>query len=395
MGVGRLLLLLAAVWSVGAQAARANDPATDGARTVEAEGAAPVIAGNVIAARQAAIQQALREAVENTFGVAVSARLDVRNHTVQEDHVSTRAHGYAVLERLLSEGQQGQTYRVRARVKVSPRPLAGYRAHSYRGQWRVLVALAPADEPDGTPGEEHPAAVELARQLQAAGLEMVAPREIAAGDWNATVARLASATADEVAAWGRQQRADIVVVGQVMVRAWRGTMLPADLLPIDYTHCLAQASARAIRTDTAEVIGGETLSGRGEGSARAQAVRACLGNVGRRLGRRLADALLQLPGARSRSVEVVIEGLPRISEAQGLEDMLAGIPIVRRLSRRSFRAGRLLLDLDVAADAAADLPVLLEGTFVLGGSQLRVESAQCGRITASVAAETPISPEPR
>ncbi|NLC59329.1 MAG: hypothetical protein GX774_21025 [Armatimonadetes bacterium] len=124
-------------------------------------------------------------------------------------------------------------------------------------------------------------------------------------------------------------------------------------------------------------------------------MRACLGNVGRRLGRRLADALLQLPGARSRSVEVVIEGLPRISEAQGLEDMLAGIPIVRRLSRRSFRAGRLLLDLDVAADAAADLPVLLEGTFVLGGSQLRVESAQGGRITASVAAETPISPEPR
>lgn len=93
--------------------------------TIEAAGRAAVIEGNTSAARDAAIADALRKAVEEAVGTLVSSDTATENFQVISDNVYTRSQGYVKTYSVISEAVSADVAEVRVRAAVSVSELKG------------------------------------------------------------------------------------------------------------------------------------------------------------------------------------------------------------------------------------------------------------------------------
>ncbi len=91
----------------------------DSVRTVISEGVASVQSYSLSVARDKAIEDALRRAVEQTIGTMVSSETIVENYELIEDRILTRSKGYVRNYRIISEGQENGLYRVKIVAEVS------------------------------------------------------------------------------------------------------------------------------------------------------------------------------------------------------------------------------------------------------------------------------------
>ena len=356
-------------------------------RSVEVDAAALIVQGDVPGARTAAIGQALRAAIERVAGVHLTSSLLTRNQAVVEDTVHLRASGFARLDQVLQEGADGDTYRVRVRVIVHlKRILEELRANGLGRQYRILVAL-PSPRVQGNDGSLTSEALiedELARVLRDAGFTVLDWRSAAAKAGRPAVAPRARAPLAEVAAWGREHRADIVIRGWVSGPVDHPTLITRDWTGIDYVRFYLDAVVEAVRAETGEVVFSHSVRQPQEGVGRARAVLAALDLVSRRMGHRLVASLLRLPGARSSVVRVAVSGVASATDAQLLQDALAAAPAVRRATRAGFTEGILTVDLLVAADCADRMAAILEDAQALGDFRVQVESEGGGGIRARV-----------
>jgi hypothetical protein len=93
--------------------------------TIDSIGTASINSNDAASARDAAIADALRKAVEQAVGTLVAADTLVENFQVMEDSVYTKSQGYVKSYSIISEGQQAGLYEVRVRALVAAGSLAG------------------------------------------------------------------------------------------------------------------------------------------------------------------------------------------------------------------------------------------------------------------------------
>ena len=106
-----LVLLFHPVSPLHAQAP--PGPRAQGVETVQADGMAPVVAENVVNARDNAIQDALRKAVEQVAGTMIFSDTKVQNSQVLEDNIWSKSSGFVERYALVKEGRSGDgTYTV-------------------------------------------------------------------------------------------------------------------------------------------------------------------------------------------------------------------------------------------------------------------------------------------
>src|SRR6185503_14068598 len=86
---------------------------------VVAEGVAPYDAGNLPASRAAALAAAQRSAVELVVGVYVSAKTRVDKAVAIENNILSKTEGYVKRYEIISEGRDGQWYKMKIRALVS------------------------------------------------------------------------------------------------------------------------------------------------------------------------------------------------------------------------------------------------------------------------------------
>jgi hypothetical protein len=93
--------------------------------TIDTIGTASVSSSGPASARDAAIADALRKAVEQAAGTLVAADTLVENFQVLEDSVYTKSQGFVKSYSIISEGQQAGLYVVSVRAAVATGSLAG------------------------------------------------------------------------------------------------------------------------------------------------------------------------------------------------------------------------------------------------------------------------------
>ena len=324
-------------------------------RAVVAEGRAAVRLdrGGVPGAREAAIAQALRAAVEKTTGVFVSAQTLTHNYQMVRDEVTTHADGFATLDAVLSEQVTGGEMRVTVRALVSLRPLARrLKELNLVRAWRVRVQPAGA-----------PAAVILEQALVEAGFQVVA----------ATTR-------------GDNSAPDVVV--RVTMRPETVSRLPLDTAvgPMTLSTLRVTLGLRAERPGASETLAAfslaQTCAHVNAATARATAAEQAMQS----LAPRLADALLVLPAQASQPVTLVIVGLNGAAQVGRLDDALRALPGVRSVSRRSWQNKTAVWELDVTREAVALLARALEEDASVRPFHLAVSGETRSRITAAVAA---------
>lgn len=323
-------------------------------RMVVAEGRAAIHPdrGGVPGAREAAIAQALRAAVEKTTGVFVSAHTLTSNYQLVQDEVTTRADGYATLDEVLSCQVRGDEVRVSVRALVSLRPLAKrLKELGLVRAWRVRV---------------EPAAKETFGAVRAL-LEQT----------------LVEAGFHVVTAVDNDDAPDLVV--RVTLKPETIARIPLDTAagPMTMTTLRVTLSLQARRPGANETIAALSSVQTGTHVDAATARATAAEKAVQVLAPRLADALLILPAQASQPVTLVVAHLDGATRVGRLHDALRTLPGVRSVTRRSWQNRTATWELDVTREAIPLLARALEQDATVRPFRLSVSGETRARITAT------------
>lgn len=333
---------------VANRAMTSRDTAPKDSHIVLAEGRAavgPPETGGALAAKQAAVAVAMRNAVEKVVGVYVAANSLTKNYQLLKDEILTRADGFVVLKEIVRTEREGNIVRVVIRAEVSTRPLAErLKALRLTRAFRVFVQT-----PDSVPAADVEAA------FTEAGFPVV------------------------------EDKADADVIVRVSPRFTTTAETPLKTAAGEMTMHSVRADVKltATRAGTGEAIGAfsgnDTAAHIALASAQTEAATAALTN----LLPRLTDAVLTLPAQVSEPVELVISGLAGASDAAALAEAInVAATGIQKITRRSYANGRAVYEADILADAAPLLSRTLETAPALKRYRLQVTKESRSRIVA-------------
>lgn len=111
-------------------------------QTIEVEGIAAVVNNDVGAARDRAVDDAKRKAVEQVMGAAVKAESTVQNNQLVEDKIISRASGFVKSYEIKSQFKDGDNYHVKIKAVVDAGKIADEVSQVTGVKPRVIIMIA-------------------------------------------------------------------------------------------------------------------------------------------------------------------------------------------------------------------------------------------------------------
>ncbi len=358
-------LLALAPAARGAPASPAS-PASDSVQSTEATGQA-AIAGDLLAAREHAKDDALRNCVQQVATTVVTAATETDQAQLLSDKIYSHSVGYVRRFQILDDKQDGNTWVTKLRCEVSEGKLdedllAFGIAYRRAGMPRVLVLVAEqainATQATGWwQGGGNSADLRVVEnafmdRMEKSGFTFVDAEvlqgkvklESIGADPNLTQAR-------EV---GVKSGAELVIVGRAIAK-------PLGEMPIDngtFYSSVANISARAVRTDTGEVVAAaEFTSPAGKGFEQATAGRNALSEAGRMLAREMFSRVGRVwtrEQSGLRRVAMTVKGVDDYGRLAAFKTVLVNsVRGVKDVQERSMEDGRAELEVSLSNTAQA------------------------------------------
>jgi len=322
-------------------------------QTVEAEGMARILENNTAMARDNAIVDAQRKAVEQAVGVLMSSESVVQNYEIVSDRILTQSAGYITSYDILDEAQNDKEYRVKIRAVIGMGALendvqAIQHLIQQKGNPRMmflvseeLVGLKTAGVASADMAQ---AEVTLQQAFLNKGFEVVDAATVAQNVNREQAIKAAAGDAAAAAAICQQFGADVVIT--VKSSASAGT----KILNSDMKSYQAVVTAKAVRADTASVIA----------SASEQAKQAHIDDLTggtaaiEKASAKLADTLIpnileqwRQDVQTATTVQLVISNISFVQLKQVKEILSTKIRGVKAVNQRSFQQKTAVLDVDI------------------------------------------------
>jgi len=347
-----------------------------GGEVVEAEGTAPYNASDIPGSKAAALAAAQRSAVERVVGVYVNAKTRVDKAVAVEQNILAKTSGYIKRYDILSEGREGDWYKVRIRALVSTEKLvedlenAGLLKRPEVGNPRVTILLQEFI------GEKESKNKDATRALQQVlldkGFKVVEfPGSL---DKDEDPVDLAKKIA--------RSQAELLITG--LARA-QGLGYTQKELGGMSSH-RASITGRVIETGSGEVVltFSQVASGL-EGTTEIAAQKAF-----EKAAELCAQDIAKLPQQLSQRAQVnlTIVGLTSFDVLGDLQKKLLGSPGIKDLYLRSFNQENGVAELNLMVDQispqdVADLTTRLGGTawtvIQISGRDIRINASAAGR----------------
>ena len=244
-------------------------PAADDVRTTEATGQAAV-AGDLLAAKDQAKDDALRSCVQQVATTVVTAATETDQAQLLSDRIYAHSVGYVRKFQVLEDRQDGNTWTTRLRCEVSEAKLdedllAFGIAYRRAGMPRVVVLVAEqainATQATGWwQGGGNTADLRVVEnafmdRMEKSGFTFVDP-EVLQGKVKLEAIGV-DPNVQQAREIGVKTAAEVVIVGRAIAK-------PLGELKIDngtFYSAVANVSARAVRTDTGEVLAAVEFTG--------------------------------------------------------------------------------------------------------------------------------------
>jgi hypothetical protein len=355
---------------------------------VEVRGEAAIIDGDKAAARDKAIDDALRKAVEQAVGALVSAETITENYQLLSDRIYSKAEGYVRNYKILSEREDSGVIQVEIRAEVATGAVSSdmqglETLFKRKGKPKMLLMIAEQNIGQADPaywwGKSGPMAIDLRTAevtlmeiLTKKGFTFVDP-EVLAGQKsiNLPVALVSDQQGMRVA---KSSDAQILVVGQAMAkdigRTWDTNMRSAN----------ATVSVRVINTDNGHVIAQASKSGNAYHLDARSAGQLALKNATVALADDLMDQIgkkwvAETSGATD--VRMIVKGVTtRKQLTQFISILRDRVRSVKDVREVSMKAGQAELAVELAGETRA-LATELEGKDF---GELKIE---VGKVTAN------------
>jgi hypothetical protein len=338
----------------------------DGVQTTEATGQA-AIAGDLLAARDRAKDDALRNCVQQVTTTVVTAGTEIDQAQLLSDKIYSHSVGYVRRFQILDDRQDGNTWITRMRCEVSEGKLdedllAFGIAYHRAGMPRVLVLVAEQaiDAPRATgwwQGGGNAADLRVVEnafidRMEKSGFTFV-DAEVLDGK-----VRLESIGADpnlqQAREVGVKTGAELVIVGRAIAK-------PLGEIPIDngtFYSSVANVSARAVRTDTGQVVAAaEFTAPSGKGFERTTAGRNALSEAGRMLAREMftrVGTVWSREQSGVRRIAMTVRGVDDYGRLAAFKNVLASsVRGVKDVQERSMEDGQAELEVALSTTSQA------------------------------------------
>lgn len=346
--------------------------------TVDVTGAAAIVDSNTVVARDSAIADAMRKAVEQAIGTFVSSDTLVESYEVLRDSIYTRTEGYVKSYAVTGESQSEGVYTVKVRAVVASGEvedeldsLGLIQRKAERPRVLFIITEKKIDN-EGYPSswsesEDGMASSEAAlkESFLAKGFSVVAAQENK-DDLSFSVDGI---TLDEARAAGKRAGAGLVVFGKAVVREGPKT-------GTGVATYFADVSAEAVRVDDGRVM----ASSKGQGASRhISNVRGGY-NALAQASQELSEGLIKQLTAKWAGQDLVIitiKGAPYEKAVEFKRLLRSGIRGVEAVYQRRFEGSDAAFEVEtkIPAQAIAD-EISRQGYKVTGatGSTIEVEA---------------------
>lgn len=238
--------------------------AQDELREITTEGTASVLNNDKAMARDVAIQDALRNAVEQVTGAVVSSSTMVENAMVVEDNIYSKAKGYVKAYSILSEGEadNGLTYNVRVKAQVRAGAIKEDMADILRGAGnpRLMVLITERNigqsEYSGLDVNLNVAENTIMENLRNKGFEFVDQETVERSMRKDKALAALQGDDQAAAAIGDRAGAEVIIVGKSFAKEAPGV---SDMLG-GMKSMQSTVSVKAINTDDGRVLVSKTQS---------------------------------------------------------------------------------------------------------------------------------------
>jgi hypothetical protein len=306
-------------------------------------------------ARDLAVADALRNAVVTAVGAYVDSTTVGENYKVVQNEILVKADGFATLDRVEATSTQSGILHVRIKASVRALPLAEkLKELGLTHEWKVGVRIKCKPEFLTDTAAE----TAIIDKLVKSGYRVIDEyrRQLLVED--ELYARAAQGDLAALAAIKKEYDVDILITGDALAEDVDRT----EEGGVTFYRDKARMDARALYTDTGEVITLTSATAEAVDQTRSLSAQACLEKAGASVGATLAQDILVAPAAMNPFVTVKITGLKKIASANEFERAMKYLPGVSRVRRQRYSGGVLELNLYVKSEYREMLPVKMEAS---------------------------------
>jgi len=380
------VLLLATFILVPAMPARAQ-AAAGADKVITAEGIAAIEKGDIPGARDRALDDALRKAVEQAVGTLIESETMVQNYKVLSDSIYSQTKGFVRTYNIVSEKQEGPLYQVTVAATVAvgdvQSDLQSLGLLIQRMRKPRVIVMIPEDNVHDSGWWSHWAGnigmveAEMIKALKAREFTVMDALTVRKSiDKEAALKALEG----DAAAAGRialQAGAEVLITGQAVAQ-------PAGNIAGSQMHSYqASVTARAVKADTGEILATASGSGRaahlnstaGGNEALKQAAGMLSGDLIRQITTQWAKE-----ASGTRILALSVSGISKDLVDDLAVEMKATVRGVTEVFQREYADGVARLDVDFKGDAEL-LSKSLRG-FAVGGGKLEISATTANKIDA-------------
>jgi len=362
MNLQRVWLLSLLIFTIAASVVSAGATAVV---STTAEGVGVIKDGNKAVARDQAIRDGLRIAVEQAVGTMVASETLVQNYEVLRDQIYSKTQGYIKDYTIIDEKEEGTLYRVTLKAQVARQNLEsdlmalGLLMHR-KEMPRIMLMVAEQNVGRhsysfwwGLETEHTDLAVTeavLLEQLGQKGFVLVDP-SLKAGQVDISQPyRVSSISNEAVSSIGKLYEAEVVIYGKALAKL-AGSVMNSSMM-----SAMADVSLRAVNTDNARVIASATNHAAAvhpsKVTAGTNALRAAAESISESLVEQIVDRWNQEVSSGA-LILLEIAGVASYNHLVALKDKVKQIRGVSGLYQRSYQSGIALLDIKATQGAQA------------------------------------------
>ena len=325
--------------------------------TVEVEGYATIMDGRKDQARENALNNAFRRAVEQAVGVMVDSDSLVVNAQILNDRIYSKSTGYIKKYNILNERVDGDSYRINIKALVSKVKIEKDideigQIIKKAGNPRIMLLISEQTGNDGKPtywwGKDSSSGSGTAENVLTSnfmqkGFNLVDRKVILAGlkdNIKNLDADINNDTALRLAAMGE---ADVVIIGKVTANSGR------PMMGTSIRSSQASFTARAINADTGEPIASYTTNAVQAHvdpvTGTSQAIQKAANDMAERLSYQILGKLKKRASGLH-TVKLSISGL-KYNDINNFIAHIKESESVEEIIQRGFTGGILRLDTDI------------------------------------------------
>ena len=346
-------------------------------KTVSAEGVAAVQQNAVDIARDAAIEDAQKRAVEQAIGIMIDSQTQVENYQLISDRILSQIKGYITRYNVTGETRDGTLLRVRITAEVSLGKLNDDLSAIgvLMGQMhkpRTMIMIAEQNvgqdvnawwlEPHAGQADLSVVETSFMDKFTEKGFSFI-DHQTAAKDIQVTAAyRVQNLSAAQARTLANQADAEVVIIGKAVAKLYGevgGGLKSAQ----------ADLSAKAVRTDTGQVIAATTQHAAAvhiaDTSAGTEALKKAANLAADDLMTKILAVYSKETGG-TRPVNITITGLNKVQFVKFKDVLRNQVRGIKDLHERSFNNSTAKIEVDskTSAQALSDELVLKDfGTF--------------------------------